>query len=266
MTTAANVKKSESGHWYEKNGTPAYTVIAKGTGLPRQTTLADARKLGLLPSVTTILRILDKPALTSWKIEQAVLAVLTTPRLAGEADDAFTTRVLSSERVQDQEAAAAADLGTTIHDALEKAMNGQQIGEEIAPWVRPAIDALKTYGIVHSTEKILVGDGYAGKTDLILETEACYWLFDAKSTKKLPDPKKGGAWSEHRLQAAAYASAFSDHPMTRGAIPIKTANIYISTAECGKFVICEHEDWGKTYEFGFAPLVEHWQWATGYTP
>ncbi len=41
-------KAQENGHWYTKDGTPAYTTIGK-TG-ERATTLRDARKLGLLPS------------------------------------------------------------------------------------------------------------------------------------------------------------------------------------------------------------------------
>src|SRR5436190_23373532 len=46
-------------------------------------TLRDARKLGLLPSVTNILGVITKPELTAWLQEQAVLAALTLPRLEG---------------------------------------------------------------------------------------------------------------------------------------------------------------------------------------
>ena len=57
-------KTSESGHWYTKDGTPAYTTMGK-TG-ERNTTLRDARKLGLLPSVTTIIGQLSKTGLNTW--------------------------------------------------------------------------------------------------------------------------------------------------------------------------------------------------------
>ncbi len=272
MTTAANVKKSENGHWYAQDGTPAYTVIAKGTGLPRATTLRDARQLGLLPSVTTILRVLDKPALTAWKIEQACLAVLTSPRPAEEPIDTFVERILKTEKVQDQETEAARDRGTEIHAAIEDYFQGRTIAPDIEPWVAPAIKALMPYGELVATEKVLVGEGYTGKTDLILQAPACWWLWDFKSTKKLPDPTKGGAWSEHRLQLAAYAKAFNlangeEYPPNTGIRkPVRTANLYISTVERGNYVICEHEDWMATYENGFAPLVRHWSWSTGYTP
>ena len=48
------VRASESSHWYTREGAPKYTVEAKN-GNPRNTTLADARKLNLVPSVTTII-------------------------------------------------------------------------------------------------------------------------------------------------------------------------------------------------------------------
>lgn len=228
----------------------------------RKATIADARKVGALPSVTTILKILHKPALVDWLIEQAVLVALTSPHKPGEELDAFIQRVLHEERQQDQEAQKARDLGTAIHAAMETAMNGQQIPEELAPWVRGPVEALKARGSVVSTETVLVGDGFAGKTDLITQENVTDWLWDFKSAKKLPDPAKGGAWSEHRLQLAGYAAAYSKTVDC----PVKTANLYISTIEAGKFVICEHDDWRSTYSCGFLPLVQHWQWANNYKP
>ena len=70
---------------------------AKGTSQSatmRPTTLRDARKLGLLPSVTNVLGVINKPELVEWKMTQAVLAALTLPRLEGEGEDAFAKRVV----------------------------------------------------------------------------------------------------------------------------------------------------------------------------
>ena len=38
-------RKEKSSHWYHRDGTSCHEVIAKTTGLPRPTTVADARKL-----------------------------------------------------------------------------------------------------------------------------------------------------------------------------------------------------------------------------
>ena len=56
---------SEAGHWYTRSGDPMYTIMGKSTGKPRNTTLRDARELNLVPSVTTILNVAAKPALTN---------------------------------------------------------------------------------------------------------------------------------------------------------------------------------------------------------
>jgi len=261
-------KRTDGSHWYRPDGT-AFHFIAKADGSGnRPTTLADAKKLGLLPSVTGILKSLAKPALQEWLIRQSVMAIVTAPDVAGEAIDAKITRILETERHQDEEAKAAADLGTRIHAELEAHFMGQDvIDQELQPWVTPAIDELHTYGKLVSAEKIVVGDGYAGRMDLWLESEDTMWLWDAKSAKKLPDPKKG-AWLEHRLQLAAYAQAVADLLATGGGEmkTIKTANIYISTTEKGAFVVCEHDDWRTTYLEGFSPLVTYWQFANNYRP
>lgn len=270
--TAARPTARKDSHWYARDGTPCYEIIGKTTGRPRPVNIADARAQGLLPSVTTIIdSILRKPALEAWKTEQAILACLTAPRKDGEEIDAFIHRVLQEEQQQNQEAKQAADRGTEIHAALEAYFTGQEVDPEIKPWIMPAAEALMKYGKLVAAEKILVGDGYAGKTDLILDGPECWWVFDYKSTKKLPDPEKGGAYAEHRLQCSAYAQAYADLIAGAGNTkPIRTGNLYISSIQAdqagGKFVICEHEEWQSTYADGFEPLVQHWQWANKYRP
>lgn len=279
-TTAANVKHVEEGHWYTKDGKPMHTIIAKGSGLPRATTLRDAKQLGLLPSVTTILGVLEKPALTTWKIEQACLALLTTPRItivtAGvdgkvtsrpETDDEFTHRVLSTERVQDQESQIARDRGTEMHDGLDMLCKNQPVNPDLLPWIKPAFDAVMQYGSPLATEVHCVGRGYGGRIDLIQKASQCLWIWDWKTTKKLPDPKKG-AYPEHRLQLSAYANATEWDLFNKGGrqATIRTGNVYISTVDTGQFVICEHAEWKDTFMRGFEPLVTYWQFANGYVP
>jgi hypothetical protein len=69
---AKEPRASESNHWYTRSGVPQYTVEAKKGG-PRNTTLRDARAMGLVPSVTTILNIIAKPGLTLWLQQQVLL-------------------------------------------------------------------------------------------------------------------------------------------------------------------------------------------------
>lgn len=261
MTTAARPTSEASCHWYDKMGNPVYEVPrAKGEGM-RPTTLADARKLNLLPSVTTILSILRKPQLESWLVEQAVLAALTTPRNEGEPLDAFVQRVLHEERVQDQESDIAKKRGTEIHDCIEQYFKSTwNEHTEVWPWVAPVAQFLESIGDLAAVEAIVVSrDGYAGRTDLIQDLGDRYQIWDFKTTKRLPKTNK--AYDEHVLQCAAYANGWKHDK------PITTGNIYISTIVQGDFAVCEHEhDWSKTYTDGFQPLLNHWRWANNYHP
>lgn len=264
MSNTVTVKTpiaSEGGHWYLTNGSPCYEVQkADGKGM-RAATLRDAKKLNLLPGVTTILKLLHKEALVVWRINQAVTAVVTAPDVAGEAIDAKIQRVLTAERQQDEEAAKAAELGSDIHTALEKALAGiEPCPEPLKPYVDPVVAAILARGKVLATEKVVVGEGYAGKTDLMLKlSETELEMMDFKTTKKLPEKE---SWSEHKLQLSAYAA-----PVQRQeGVTIRTANCYISTTEPGKFVIFENGNWWNDYENGFLPLVKHWQWSVNYRP
>lgn len=259
MTTIAKPTTTESSHFYYPDGRPCYEVpYADPKKGNRPTTLADARKIGLLPSVTTLLRVLHKQALVDWLIEQSCLAVLTSPRKDGEELDAFVERVLHTERVQEEESRIARDRGTEIHAALEAAFLDQGISPEMLEWLGPAFEDLNKRGKVIGAEIIVVGDGYAGKTDLVQECNGSVWLWDFKTTKKLPTR---GAWPEHVLQLSGYAAAYELRDASR---PIHTGNVYISTVEAGKYCICEHEPWEPTYNEGFVPLVKLWQYLNNY--
>jgi hypothetical protein len=248
------------------DGKPAYEVPkADGKGM-RKTTIADARKLSLLPSCTTILKTLDKPALNAWKTEQACLALATTPRLPDEKDDAFVLRVLHTEKIQEEEGQMARDLGTDIHAALENYFTGQAVPPDMEAYVRPLINHMITRGALASAEMVLVGNGYAGRVDLVQDCESCWAMTDFKSARKLPEAGKV-PYIENRLQLSAYAKAFQDKLRKAGnAKPIIVSNAYISTTTPGEFVIIEHEDWEGTYEKGFAPLLAYWSFANNYFP
>lgn len=255
---------SNGGHWYTREGIPMHFVTkADGKG-QRNTTLADARKLGLLPGVSGILKVLDKPALLQWKIKQAVMAVMTAPRLPGEADDAFVERVLETEGQHEQEAAKARDKGTEIHDAIEAALKGQPVPEGLKDWITPALEEITKQTAPYenrSTEVVVVGNGYAGRADLIAQGGLSAMIVDYKTTKKLPTKE---SWDEHKLQLAAYAAAFSP----KSGIPfpnVRTANLYISTVEPGKFAWFENKDVPSTFSV-FQCLQSVWCWLNKYDP
>ena len=259
MSTVAKVQNGFGSHWYRPDGTPAHFVERSDGQGTRPATLRDAKKLGLLPSPTSILKVLRAPQLEAWLQEQCCLAVLTTPRKPGEELDAFVKRVLHEERQQDEQAQKARDLGTAIHDGIEGVLTGRkECPPELVPFVAPAIAEMNQFGELKATEEVVVGDRCAGRLD------ARFWddnalrmtVCDIKTTGSVP---KYGSYLEHKLQLSFYAQALEP-------CAIQTANVYISTKEPGLVVVDVHKDWRETYENGFKPLLDYWCFANNYTP
>lgn len=153
-------------HWYDRTGRPAYEVAAKA-GHMRPTTLRDARTLGLTPSVTTVLAVIDKPALNDWKVEQGILAALTLPRRAGEPEKVWLDRVRADSKKQAKDAA---ELGTKIHDAIEASFLGRNFPSEFDQHVKGVHDKLnELYPGVNDwvVEKSFAHpSGFGGKVDI----------------------------------------------------------------------------------------------------
>ena len=186
---------SESGHWYKKTGETAYTVEGK-TGL-RATTLRDARKLDLVPSVTTILGVAAKPGLQTWLQTQVLLAALTLPRKEGEPEQDWLERVMSDSKAQTKQAA---ERGTAIHAVIESYFE-QDYLPEWPPYVKNVEKALNdAFGAqLWNSEKSFAHElGYGGKVDL----SAPNIVVDYKT--KETDLAKVEPYHEHEMQLAAY--------------------------------------------------------------
>lgn len=195
--------KSESSHWYKQDGTPCYTVErSDGKGF-RNTTLRDAKKLGLLPSVTTILSVAAKPGLQNWLQQQAILAALTLPRNEGESEKDYLDRVLTDSKAQGRDAA---DRGTQIHGILE-AFFSQVLLPETPHYCHNAENALKA---AFGNRKWICEQsgshelGFAGKVDLhaVGDKDIKPVVLDFKTKEVALD--KVVPYEDHIMQIAAY--------------------------------------------------------------
>ncbi len=128
--------KIKGGHWYAPDGSPAHRMTTADGAGERVTTIRDARRLGLYPSVTSILGIMAKPGLETWKLNQVALATLRAPRQENEGEAYWCNRVRNAAFEQVEQAA---DLGTMIHGALEAAMAGDKYDPEMAVHVEPVM-------------------------------------------------------------------------------------------------------------------------------
>jgi len=213
---------SESGHFYLPNGDTAYRIVGKN-GKERNTTVKDARERGLLPSVTTIIGCAAKPALDVWKQQQAILAALTLPRLDGESEEDWLSRVVSDSK---ETAKQAAERGTQIHGIIEAFYEGVYI-PELPTYVRVVEKAINEHfgQQLWVAEKSFANGGYGGKCDLIsrphYHPKTDGFVIDFKTTEK--DVDKLDTYFDHHMQLAAYRQGF-EMPKARCAIVYVNAN------------------------------------------
>ena len=200
---------SESGHWYLPDGSPAYRIVGKN-GKERNSTVKDAREHGLLPSVTTIIGCASKPALDVWKQQQAILSALTLPRLEGESEEDWLSRVVADSK---ETAKQAAERGTQIHGVIEAFYEGIYI-PELPPYVRAVETAINEHfgSQLWISEKSFAYGGFGGKCDLVAKSG---FVIDFKTTEK--DLDKLDYFFDHQMQLSAYRQGF-EMPKARCAI------------------------------------------------
>lgn len=243
---------SESTHWYDKAGQPRYTVIG-ANGNERPTTLRDARKDGLVPSVTTVMSVAAKPGLEAWKLNQAFLSALTLPPIPGESLDAFKKRAELDSR---EHARAAAELGTAVHASLEGFYRGNQYPLAHAPMVEAAVSALDDYFGRHQwlPEKSFCSPlGYGGKVDL----HSADAVIDFKTKEFGPDDKLQ-AFDEQIIQLDAYRHGL-------GYPSAVMANLFISVSHPGTVRLIVHPQNGRHFQM-FQHLLAYWKLSKGYDP
>ena len=251
---------NKSQHWYDKDGNACFEVPkAKGGGM-RATTLADARKLGLYPSVTTIMGVMAKPQLDDWKLQQVADRAYANPPKDGEEASSYARRTIvgAFEQVSD-----AADLGTAIHAALEAHFQGFPVPEGMNTYVEPVVAALDKAGIrlmQHELRLVNAAGGYAGTTDAVMVRDGQQGILDFKS-RKTKAGVKCEPWDTEPMQIAAYGVAKF---LT---VPTCGANVYISTTEPGRVDVV-HYDHAELYAawHAFRNMIELWQYLKGYRP
>lgn len=254
---------SKSQHWYDRDGKAVFEVPkAKGGGM-RATTIADARKLGLYPSVTTVLSVLAKPQLVDWQLGQVAGKAYSNPPQDGESQEDYARRIISASQEQVGEAA---DLGTAIHAALEAHFKGEPVADDYQQFVAPVAALATKEGITfreHELRLVNANDGYAGTTDAVFTDSIGFnGILDFKSRKTKPG-QKCEPWETEPMQIAAYCVA------KFGSIKYNTtgANVYISTTEPGRVEIVTYsatqleESWSA-----FQAALKLWQYLKGYRP
>jgi hypothetical protein len=202
------------GHWYRQSGEPCYTVIGKN-GKERDTTLRDARTMDLVPSVTTILGVADKPALTRWMVGQAIEACIEDPWDSDWADDYKPDHIKFIRNQAQEVGKKAAERGTQIHGQIEAGFKGfPNAPYEAVRGVLSTIVDLDDSVIAESS--FCSSHGYGGKIDLLGDG----WVCDFKTKQGIEGKNpKTFAFDEMAMQLTAYAEGIGK--------PARRINVFI---------------------------------------
>lgn len=235
-------------HWYDKDGNPQHFAGPNGRG----TTLREARKLDLYPSVTTIGQVRNKPALVSWLQEQAAMEAGTYvleewrerggPGPLDTYDDVqWARKIVASAR---EKTFAKADEGSDIHDLLEQWFGpGEGWPSHVMEIGMPVSDTLKENcgsGIDWIPEQSFteIELGFAGKCDLHCPT----WVVDFKTKDGSVKGVRGYPDQAEQLAAYAYGLGIPD---------ARLANVFISR---------DRELWGTEDGVSFFEHTDPWAW------
>ena len=261
------IQRQAPSHWYLRDGRPFHEIAKKdGTG-NRPVTLADARKVLALPSVTNVLGVLAKPGLDAWKIEQGILSALTLPRLPGEDLGQFAKRVVEDMGEQVEKAA---DFGSAIHAACEAYALNKQLPEDIRLlafledwflWFDSNVER------VASIEQVFVHHehGYAGRVDMVALLKGIGWAVVDFKTQKIKRSVKGEAkpvfYETWPLQLAAYRQAV----LASGAKKVAgLVSVVLDSVQPGPVHV---KQWSGVDYFGsFLAALELWKYVKDYDP
>jgi len=233
--------------------------IEGANGKIRNTTLRDARKHNLIPSVTTILNVAAKPGLENWKMQQVLFAALTLPKRDQESETEYIDRIIADSKEQGR---AAADAGTDIHASIENYFDKKVIlgHEEHVRGVEKIIK--ESFGEHKWICESSFGHtlGFGGKCDMHTRSSDDKWtgvILDIK-TKEFTDPEKVEGYDEHVMQLAAYR-------MGLDMLKARCANVFVSRSVPGLVKIIEwsEEDIQRGWKM-FSSLLEFWQFKNDY--
>src|SRR6266699_330759 len=177
------------------------------------------------PSVTTVLSVINKPALKKWAARSVAEYAVKEQDVWTRLSDKAAIDLLKGEpfRYSDERS----DLGTAIHEAVEHYIKKQPLPEypkDIAPYMRQFEIFLKEWRPRFEMSEASVYKrrfNYAGTLDMLLWIDSELILLDVKSGS-IPNPmfNKANFWPEAGLQLNAYARAEfiglgdnSEHPM-----------------------------------------------------
>jgi len=230
-----------------------YTIVG-ANGVERNTTLRDAKALGLVPSVTTIIGMIAKPFLENWKIDQALKSAIALEKDEDESDEEFFYRCKQDSKKIGLEAAKS---GTKIHAQIEKGFLGKSKNKTYQV-IQDFLDETFPKEEWIAEDSFCAPQGYGGKIDLYSKS-GIFIDFKTKVNIKDKDPAKL-VYDDHAMQLSAYAQGCKyDEP--------ERVSIFVDR-EDPKFISCHvwDKDTHLKHLSMFNSILTYWKLVKNYDP
>lgn len=207
-------------HCYDKEGNPHFDLSP-----------AKAKKKGLYFSVTEHQRVISKPGLEIWKLNEHLKIAHTHPPRNEEDVTAYIKRI---KGITYRTGGGAAELGSKIHAAIEEVLREEktldEVDSDLLKYVAPAIRYFKSKNFkILDIEKTVVNldEGYAGTADAACLTSCGKkFILDWKSRKT--NGRKVTTFFGQPQQVAAYGAAYFGTEALQ-AKEVWGLNVYIAT-------------------------------------
>ena len=259
---------AESGHWYTRAGAPAYTQIiasGKSKGKERPTTIRDARKHNLLPSVTTIIDVLDKPALTNWKCNRAREAALwETYQWMMDCAPQVAEKFQGEYGLDEPDTEDKAGRGSEIHAALEQWLGGGGIVKGYESYIIVLEEVMDEYSIsitdVVPERSFASTHGFGGAVDFSTNSGQPFIIDFKTKDMNATQAKEVKAYDNHIMQLGAYRIGLG----LPGATLI---NLFLSRNNPDVYKVVEwSEEDAKWGEQAFLDTFQTWKSIKRYDP
>lgn len=178
---------------------PKIETISKGGSRLYRVPMPDGGTRDL-PGVTSVISMMDKPALPRWAAIEVAKAAAEHKARIPHLDDAEIIDLLKGAPWRSSNRAAGT--GTDVHAVVEGLLLGRKVTEIDADLVHPVKGFLtlrrefKPRAVEVEVTGINLEHGFAGTLDGLVEINGALWLSDVKTSKAV--------YADYALQMAAY--------------------------------------------------------------
>lgn len=161
----------------------------------------------VVPSVTTILSVINKPALVSWAANTAVASVAEAIKPGRSYDEIELQKIFeNAKKAHTREKVDAGNIGTFIHEWIEKYIHNERPKMPVNPDLRESIEQFLDWKQENRVEFILSEQvvfskkyNYIGTLDFVCTMNGKLYIGDTKTSNAIHP--------EYLLQVSAYRQA-----------------------------------------------------------